>query len=153
MSVRRWASRKTRENIQRVPPANFKQTRKWKKKSTLGGDGKWEFEVGEPPTSFNPLDEITEANTNPRFSRTDTAKAFQWRIRNMPYPLGTYQIQVDSDTNSLILRTTNKKCILFACFFTLYTKPDEILQYEKQLKQHLSSVKSLDEGQGDCKTS
>ncbi|KAG5447157.1 Protein dpcd [Clonorchis sinensis] len=152
-------------------------TRKWKKKTTLGGDGKWDFEVGEPPTLFNPLDEITEANTNPRFSRSDTAKAFQWRIRNMPYPLGTYQIEVDSDTNSLILRTTNKKYYkrfdvpdmqrmnlplkqdalsLSHANNTLlisYTKPDEILQYEKQLKQHLSSVKSLDEGQGDCKTS
>ncbi|KAF5395327.1 hypothetical protein PHET_12389 [Paragonimus heterotremus] len=152
-------------------------SRKWKRKTPLGGDGPWEFEVGESPSLFTGMEEISEANTNPRFGRSDTSKAFQWRVRNMPYPLSVYSVQVDSNDNTLVLRTTNKKYYkkfdipdmkrlnlpLSQDAITLnhanntllisYTKPDEFLQYEKQLKLYLSTVKSIDEKEGDCKTS
>jgi hypothetical protein len=43
------------------------------------------------------------------FSRKDTDTFFQWRIRNLPYPIDTYQISVDHDTQEIVVRTTNKK--------------------------------------------
>ncbi|KAF8565246.1 hypothetical protein P879_11002 [Paragonimus westermani] len=152
-------------------------SRKWRRKTPLGGDGPWEFEVGESPSLFAGMEEISEANTNPRFGRSDTSKAFQWRVRNMPYPLNVYSVQVDSDDNTLVLKTSNKKYYkkfdipdmkrlnlpLSQDAITLnhanntllisYTKPDEFLQYEKQLKLHLSTVKSIDEKESECKTS
>ncbi|KAA3675820.1 protein DPCD [Paragonimus westermani] len=168
--------------------------RKWKRKTPLGGDGPWEFEVGESPSLFAGMEEISEANTNPRFGRSDTSKAFQWRVRNMPYPLNVYSVQVDSGDNTLVLKTSNKKyykkfdipdmkrlnlplsqdaitlnhannTLLISVsplvygnhnwcdLFLQYTKPDEFLQYEKQLKLHLSTVKSIDEKESECKTS
>ncbi|CAL8071907.1 unnamed protein product [Calicophoron daubneyi] len=159
--------------------ANSLLSRKWKIKSELGGDGKWEFEVGEPvvPHMVTAMSEINESNTNPRFSRCDTNKAFQWRIRNLPYPLSTYSVKAEENNQTLVLRTSNKKYFkkfdipdmkrlnlnlsesaisLSHANNTLlisYKKPDEVLEFEKLLKEHLSSVKPVDEGQGDCKTS
>lgn len=40
--------------------------------------------------------------------RRDTRRAFQWRIRNLPYPLSTYSVTV-SDENEIVIRTSNKK--------------------------------------------
>jgi hypothetical protein len=43
------------------------------------------------------------------FSRKDTDTLFQWRIRNLHYPIDTYQISVDHATQEIVVRTTNKK--------------------------------------------
>ena len=51
-----------------------------------GGLGPWEFEVGEPERKDdNEL--VTESTSNPIFVRKDTPSQFQWRIRNLPYPM------------------------------------------------------------------
>lgn len=48
------------------------------------------------------------AVVNPVFMRKDTRKEFQWRIRNLPYPLDVYSVSVTDDDHA-ILRTSNKK--------------------------------------------
>ena len=50
----------------------------------------------------------------PIFSRIDTFKAFQWRIRNLPYSIDVYSVTVDTEKRELILRTTNKKYVQFS---------------------------------------
>jgi len=50
--------------------------------------------------------------------RLDTPKVFEWRIRNLPYPLKTYQVSVDDDLRTITVRTTNKK------YFKKITIPD-----------------------------
>lgn len=45
----------------------------------------------------------------PIFTRKDNSKAFQWRIRNLPYPLNVYSVTVDEDKYSITIRTSNKK--------------------------------------------
>ncbi|KAA0190118.1 hypothetical protein FBUS_11791, partial [Fasciolopsis buskii] len=92
--------------------------RKWRKKTALGGAGSWDVEVGEPSNSCDSLN-ISESNTNPRFFRCDTAKSFQWRVRNMPYPLLNYSVTVEGDNlDMLVLRTANKK------YFKKFDIPD-----------------------------
>ena len=44
----------------------------------------------------------------PVFVRKDTKAAFQWRIRNLPYPIETYNVTCDPEQN-VVIRTTNKK--------------------------------------------
>ena len=51
-----------------------------------GGLGPWEFEVGEPERKDdNEL--VMESTSNPIFVRKDTPSHFQWRVRNLPYPV------------------------------------------------------------------
>ncbi|PAA63328.1 hypothetical protein BOX15_Mlig031143g1 [Macrostomum lignano] len=82
--------------------------RKWKRESLVGKEGSWEFELGDPPPSAAPS-AIAASISNPIFRRSDTAKEFQWRIRNLPYPIETYSLDVDASNENVILRTSNKK--------------------------------------------
>ena len=45
----------------------------------------------------------------PLFTRVDTVTAFQWRIRNLPYPLENYKVTVDDSKDGITIRTVNKK--------------------------------------------
>ena len=45
----------------------------------------------------------------PQCIRKDTSKAFQWRIRNLPYPLSTYSVTIDENGTTITVRTSNKK--------------------------------------------
>ena len=45
----------------------------------------------------------------PIFTRKDNSKSFQWRIRNLPYPLDVYSVTVNEEGDSIIIRTSNKK--------------------------------------------
>ncbi|XP_067035258.1 protein DPCD-like isoform X1 [Acropora muricata] len=93
--------------------------RKWKKKSGLGKAGKWEFEIGEDIRPVNlDLENITESRGNPIFIRRDSNKAFQWRIRNLPYPVNVYSVTVNEDNSSITIRTSNKK------YFKRFDIPD-----------------------------
>ena len=47
------------------------------------------------------------------FSRKDTATVFQWRIRNLPYPINNYIITVDDDSAGITIKTVNKKYVYF----------------------------------------
>ena len=89
----------------------------------LGGAGKWEFEVGEPlrgsaSAGGNSAGGLTVASTNPLFLRQDTRSAFQFRIRNLPYPLDTYTLTIEEEARNIVLRTTNKK------YFKRFSIPD-----------------------------
>ncbi|KAK3750780.1 hypothetical protein QZH41_015325, partial [Actinostola sp. cb2023] len=84
--------------------------RKLKKKSTIGKEGKWEFEVGEELRQGNTESEhIMENRNNPMVARKDTLKAFQWRVRNLSYPVDVYSVTVSDDKTAVIIRTSNKK--------------------------------------------
>lgn len=42
-------------------------------------------------------------------SRNTTRRNLEWRITNLPYPVETYSVTVDSNEKCLIVRTTNKR--------------------------------------------
>merc|ERR1719395_29791 len=47
--------------------------------------------------------------SNPVFLRKDTPEHFQWRIRNLPYPVEVYSVTIDEEKQQIVLRTSNKK--------------------------------------------
>eukprot|EP00455_Lapot_gusevi_P049059 TRINITY_DN6881_c0_g1_i1.p1 TRINITY_DN6881_c0_g1~~TRINITY_DN6881_c0_g1_i1.p1 ORF type:complete len:220 (+),score=33.27 TRINITY_DN6881_c0_g1_i1:71-661(+) len=111
--------------------------RKVRRPNALGAFGEWVYEIGQPVKKFNPeSDLLVESQQNPVFARQDTASHFQWRIRNLPYPLETYQLSVDDATQDIVLRTTNRK------YFKRIAIPEmktlrlglqpELVQYEHQ---------------------
>ncbi|XP_041370084.1 protein DPCD-like isoform X2 [Gigantopelta aegis] len=83
--------------------------RKWKRKGTLGGEGKWDFEVGDQSLRQQLAEGLMESSSNPVFTRKDKKSDFEWRIRNLPYPIETYSVTVDDDNKHIIVRTSNKK--------------------------------------------
>ncbi|XP_071946891.1 protein DPCD-like [Antedon mediterranea] len=152
--------------------------RKWRKKTTLGAAGKWDFEVGEDLQSTS-LEQtlLKESSSNPIFIRKDTADSFQWRVRNIPYPVETYDVTVDQEQRCCIIRTTNKK---YYKKFTIpdidrlklpleqsaiskahanntliisYSKPSEVLKMEKDVRQELLKLKASKDGDMECKPS
>ncbi|VDD80678.1 unnamed protein product [Mesocestoides corti] len=113
--------------------------RKWKAPTQLGGEGPWVYEIGQQQeTCSSVLEEFKESNANPVFCRCDTKQDFQWRIRNLPYPIETYQLSIDDDNSTITLRTTNKK------------KPPAYYQYEKELRKELLKTKPISGGDMPC---
>jgi len=41
--------------------------------------------------------------------RADTRQSFEWRIRNLPYNIETYDVTIDQNDRAVVVRTTNKK--------------------------------------------
>ncbi|XP_041477101.1 protein DPCD-like [Lytechinus variegatus] len=151
--------------------------RKWRSKNVLGREGKWEIEVGEQfrqPASSGEADFLMESSSNPICTRKDTRQAFQWRIRNLPYPIETYSLSVDQDSKCCIIRTSNKKyykkfvipdmeraglSLQQSCFtmahsnntlIITYKKPAEILALEKQVITEIQKTKNSKEGDMEC---
>eukprot|EP01119_Soliformovum_irregulare_P005927 TRINITY_DN1767_c0_g1_i1.p1 TRINITY_DN1767_c0_g1~~TRINITY_DN1767_c0_g1_i1.p1 ORF type:complete len:160 (+),score=30.41 TRINITY_DN1767_c0_g1_i1:133-612(+) len=86
--------------------------RKWKlpKVGTQSESKDWEFEIGEPPKSFNPnSDLLVESSLNPIFIKQDSKDAFVWRIRQLPHPKEVYQLSIKDDGTAIVVRTSNKK--------------------------------------------
>ncbi|KAI3352857.1 hypothetical protein L3Q82_019433 [Scortum barcoo] len=86
--------------------------RKWRNKSTLGAQGQWQVEVGEPlagPATSLDSEVIKENCSNPVFLRRDTKTSFQWRIRNLPYPKDVFSASVEASDRCIIIKTSNKK--------------------------------------------
>lgn len=93
--------------------------RKLRHKSNLGAWGPWEFEVGEAVAKFHAEKDLLleSASQNPLFVRQDTREAFQFRIRNLPYPYDNYLVTIepmsgssgDDAAQEIVLRTVNKK--------------------------------------------
>jgi len=54
-------------------------------------------------------DMLRPSATNPVFARKDRPHAFEWRVRNLPYPKPTYSVTVDTEQNQIVVRTSNKK--------------------------------------------
>ncbi|XP_062579092.1 protein DPCD-like [Saccostrea cucullata] len=151
-------------------------SRKWRRKATLGvKESKWEFEVGEQLVPRNLDSEgLLESAANPIFARKDTALSFQWRIRNLPYPIETYNVTVDPENRTITVSTTNKKyfkkfpipdmdraqlpleqkalSIAHAnnTLIITYKKPKEILQMEKEIQEEFKKLKAAKDGDVDC---
>uniref|UniRef100_A0A7S2DN68 Protein DPCD n=1 Tax=Haptolina brevifila TaxID=156173 RepID=A0A7S2DN68_9EUKA len=84
--------------------------RKRRSKTVLGAYGEWFFEVGEPPARTTiENDMMRPSSSNPALVRKDRPHAFEWRIRNLPYPKPTYSVTIDINENQIVVRTTNKK--------------------------------------------
>ncbi|XP_029950100.1 protein DPCD [Salarias fasciatus] len=153
--------------------------RKWRHKSTLGVQGQWQVEVGEPLTSSastSASDVIKENCSNPIFMRKDTKNSFQWRIRNLFYPEDVFSVFVEPSERCIIIKTSNKKyykkfsvadldrsqlpldgsALSFAhannTLIVTYKKPKEILSLEQELLKELKKLKATAEGDVDCKT-
>lgn len=107
---------------------NVLNRRAWRIKNRMGGEGEWNVEVGDPEPNIASSDGIL-IKENPNqvrhccYSRTVfeykslqpfivkriTKRNIEWRIRNLPYPLQVYSVTADTQSCSLIVRTTNKK--------------------------------------------
>jgi hypothetical protein len=154
--------------------------RKWRRKSTLGANSKWEFEVGEAPYDHMmslEAEHIRASNTNPIFVRRDSSRAFEWRIRNLPYSLATYDVKVDHDKRHIVVKTTNRKyykkydipdmvrsglqleqsslSIAHAnnTLIITYRKPHVIMEQEKLMKKELCKLKTTKDGDVECSQS
>nr|XP_022338733.1 protein DPCD-like isoform X1 [Crassostrea virginica] len=150
--------------------------RKWKNKAPLGVKGsQWEYEVGEQLLPRNLDSEgMLESAANPIFVRKDTALSFQWRIRNLPYPIETYNVTADPENRTITVRTSNKKyykkitvpdmdraqlpleqsalSVAHAnnTLIITYKKPKEILQMEKEIQEEFKKLKASKDGDVDC---
>lgn len=78
---------------------------------TLGREAEWIFEVGQAPVAqFDPSSDLVQVSAgNPIFLRKDTPEHFQWRIRNLAYPVNVYSVTNDHDKQQIVVRTSNKK--------------------------------------------
>jgi len=162
--------------------SNQLMVRKWRKKSELGGVKNWEVEIGEAdrvhPSLAMGTEHLMENNANPISSRLDTKRAFQWRIRNLPYPLSVYDVKVDTnDSTVIVVRTSNRKYFkklsvpdVKRCGLKLspeklsfshanntlviqYQKPVEILKDEKLLVDEFRKMNVSGDGDAECKQS
>ncbi|XP_047659110.1 protein DPCD isoform X2 [Tachysurus fulvidraco] len=84
-------------------------SRRLRSKTTLGGQGAWQVEIGDAVPSLTETGDIKENSSNPVFLRKDTKTSFQWRVRNIPYLIDTYKVTVEPLERCCIIRTTNKK--------------------------------------------
>lgn len=148
-------------------------------KTVLGAKGDWVYEVGEPPARMTIENDVMQpSNVNPVLVRKDRVNAFEWRIRNLPYPKPTYSVTVDGEARQLVVRTTNKKYFKRIDIEDLdrmrlpiedkalswthenntlviqYRKPAEVLQREQQAKQERLTAPdepAKPDGDADCK--
>ncbi|XP_049872347.1 protein DPCD [Pectinophora gossypiella] len=153
--------------------------RAWKVKAKLGGEGKWDVEVGDPipdgiPTNMEAAD-ITERNDQPQLTRRNTRVNLEWRIRNLPYPIETYSVSANNDERRIIIRTTNKKYFKklevpeldrlnlpleqaniqashkYNTLIIVYKKPQPLLDMEKEWYEELKKVKAVKDIPDNCK--
>ena len=89
--------------------------RKRRSRSVLGKMQAWEYLVGDAPCAVlnsdtGPSMMESSNGVNPLFSRSiDSAAAFVWRVRYLPYPLAVYAVTVDVKSESIVIKTSNKK--------------------------------------------
>ncbi|KAH7827606.1 putative protein DPCD [Monocercomonoides exilis] len=138
--------------------------RKFKKPTTLGGEGEWVYEIGEPPVKHGGDLLIAESSSAPYLFRQDEKLNFVFKIRNLYYPLSVYSVTVDGQ--QLVVRTSNKKyfkrisipdmnraklpLIQSSVSFThtgstlviRYKKPSPILETEAKAREERKKLKS-----------
>mmetsp|Transcript_52870 Transcript_52870/g.115338 ORF Transcript_52870/g.115338 Transcript_52870/m.115338 type:complete len:200 (-) Transcript_52870:68-667(-) len=153
--------------------------RKRRGKTILGAVSEWIFEVGEPPARITiENDMLRPSSSNPLLVRGDRPHAFEWRIRNLPYPKSTYSVVLEQEPRQIVVRTTNKKYFKRiniedmdrmrlpleasalswthenSTLIIMYKKPPEVLQAERDAKlaRHAApDEKAVPEGDVDCK--
>ncbi|OQS05859.1 DPCD isoform X1 [Thraustotheca clavata] len=145
--------------------------RRWKAPTALGGDGKWEFEIGEAntPDTKNQDIGIALSSTAPIFLCREDTEHWEWRVRNLPYPKENYSVTVEEETQSIVIRTSNKKYFkrfqipamireghrldLLAIDFShsnntlivKYQKPDIVIEQEQKLQHERLATASSNE--------
>ncbi|CAH0587044.1 unnamed protein product [Chrysodeixis includens] len=154
--------------------------RAWKVKGKLGGEGKWDVEIGDPipnatPITDGPAADIIESKDQPILSRRNTRINLEWRIRNLPYPIETYSVTANNDQRCIIISTTNKKYYKrlqvpeldrlnlpiqqapiqcshsFNTLIVVYKKPQQLLDMDREWYEELSKVKPVKDVPNDCK--
>mmetsp|Transcript_18696 Transcript_18696/g.25912 ORF Transcript_18696/g.25912 Transcript_18696/m.25912 type:complete len:201 (-) Transcript_18696:93-695(-) len=143
--------------------------RKRRKKTTLGKESPWDFEVGMDAEALRPTTELgtmRESSLNPIFARKDSPQNFEWRVRNLHYPADTYDVSIDPSDRKIVIRTSNKKYYkrfnipeldhLGApvvdshlqwrhnnnTLLITYKKPEEVVQAEKRTQMELKTAKT-----------
>lgn len=85
---------------------------------TKGPSADWTLELGDTVRELNPSAEqflVKESLTEPLLSKRVTRVNLEWRIRNLPYPLQTYDVgpfgvdEIGERRYAIVVRTTNKK--------------------------------------------
>lgn len=151
--------------------------RKWRRKTTMGGQGTWDFEVGEAMGASEEGSQLRTSITSPFCVRYDNHHTMEWRIRNLPYSLQTYSVSMDQEKLQIVVRTTNKKFFKridvpdlqrIGCgleegalsvahanntLLLVYKKPRALIDVETVLAQKRMASKSGKEGEADCKQS
>jgi hypothetical protein len=150
-------------------------------KTVLGAKGEWVYEVGEAPARMTIENDVMRpSSVNPVLVRKDRVNAFEWRIRNLPYPKPTYSVTIDPEQRQVVVRTANKKYFKRIDIEDLdrmrlpleekalswthenntliiqYKKPAEVMQKEQQAKAERlaapdESAQAQPEGDVDCK--
>lgn len=166
-------------------------TRKWKFNHGFGlkkNSDIWEFEIGDAGSSSmsknggglegGSAEGLFFSAVNPSFHTRDRLDAFEWRVRNVPYPKDVYSLSVDEKSQEIILRTSNKKyykrfnipamkrvglnleekSISFShennTLIIQYEKPKVILDVEAKLRFERRKLnKDSKDGDVDCKQS
>mmetsp|Transcript_2352 Transcript_2352/g.4595 ORF Transcript_2352/g.4595 Transcript_2352/m.4595 type:complete len:168 (-) Transcript_2352:57-560(-) len=85
--------------------------RRWKVPKAFGKEGGWEYELGEPQKTANSSESLLceSSSRNPSFVARDSTDFWEWRVRNIPYPIQVYQLSIDETKQEIVLRTSNKK--------------------------------------------
>ena len=77
--------------------------RKRRGKTMLGKASEWVYEVGEAPARITIENETLRVNSsNPTLVRLDRLNAFEWRVRNLPYPESNYSVEVRDQEHSTL---------------------------------------------------
>lgn len=85
---------------------------------TKGPSAEWTLELGDTVRELNPSAEqfvVKESLTEPILSKRVTRVNLEWRIRNLPYALQTYEVapfgvdEIGERRYAIVVRTTNKK--------------------------------------------
>ena len=137
------------------------------KKIGMTGKENWTTEIGEEIKPRN-NDEflIKENDNNPLFIRKDTAKEFQWRIRNLKGDADNFMVECDKDKQQIVIKTKNKKYykrfnipdlerlnikldeslmkvnFVNNTLIISYTKPKEALEAEKEILEEVRRIRA-----------
>ena len=137
------------------------------KKIGMTGKEQWTTEIGEeikPRSNDEFL--IKENDNNPLFIRKDTPKEFQWRVRNLKGDADNFMVECDKDKQQIVIRTKNKKYykrfsipdlerlnikldeslmkvnFVNSTLIISYTKPNEVLEAEKEILEEIRRVRA-----------
>ncbi|CAG9770101.1 unnamed protein product [Ceutorhynchus assimilis] len=148
--------------------------RAWRCNKQLKEEATWDIEVGDPEPQYNAEDKcmIREDSSQPFITRRITKINLEWRIRNLPYPIEVYSVNVDQESFFLIVRTTNKKYYKkisvpdlerlsipleqenvtfshrFNTLIITYKKPKKLIDFEKALFEEIKQIQPKNYGEG-----
>lgn len=145
--------------------------RRMRTKTVYGAENPWEVVYGQINEGKKEVDMLElDSNKNPTFIRQDTEKAWQWRVRNIPYPAQVYNITVDEEKNQIVIRTSNKKYFKridapnnekfdsskvnwtwgYNTLVVTHDKPPRLISIEREEQKWRLSLPCKEEGEPDC---